>query len=136
MFLTPDHDDPISQLTSEAAQYEIDSWGVIVNSFMDIEGPYVPAFESFFVNGAKSWCIGPLMLYDPPSEPVQPEHTMCAKLLSEHAMSESVIYVAFGTQADMSDAQLDEVAFGLEMSGQPFIWVVRSKTWCTPKGLE
>ncbi|XP_043697209.1 UDP-glycosyltransferase 90A1-like [Telopea speciosissima] len=51
-------------------------------------------------------------------------------------MPESVIYVAFGIQADLSDAQLDEVAFGLEISGHPFIWVVRSKTWSTPNSLE
>ncbi|XP_042484636.1 UDP-glycosyltransferase 90A1-like [Macadamia integrifolia] len=76
------------------------------------------------------------MLYDPPAEPVQPENTMCTKWLAEQAMQESVIYVAFGTQADLSDAQLDEVAFGLEMSGHPFIWVVRSKAWSTPNGLE
>ncbi|XP_043710233.1 scopoletin glucosyltransferase-like [Telopea speciosissima] len=54
MFLTPDPDDPLSRLTSEAGQYEMDSWGVIVNSFMELEGRYVPTFESFFVIGAKS----------------------------------------------------------------------------------
>ncbi|KAJ4957619.1 hypothetical protein NE237_024730 [Protea cynaroides] len=136
MVRVPDHDDPFSRAITEDGQYELDSWGVILNSFMELEGPYLPCYESFFVNGAKSWFLGPLMLYDPPANPVQPENNMCAKLLTEHAMQKSVIYVAFGTQADMSDAQLDEVAFGLEMSGYPFLWVVRSKTWCTPNGLE
>ncbi|XP_042495016.1 anthocyanin 3'-O-beta-glucosyltransferase-like [Macadamia integrifolia] len=117
MLWSPDHDNSFSKAVSEASQHEVDSWGVIVNSFMEIEGPHVPTFESFFVNGAKSWCVGPLMLCDPPAEPIQPENTMCTKWLAEQAMQESVIYVAFGTQADLSDAQLDEVAFGLEMSG-------------------
>ncbi|KAJ4957395.1 hypothetical protein NE237_024506 [Protea cynaroides] len=136
MLQTPDHNDPISRLTAEDGQSELDSWGVIVNSFLEIEEPYVPSLESFFVNGAKSWCVGPLILYDPPTEPVEPEHPMILKFLADHAMPESVIYVAFGTQADVSNSQLDEVAFGLEMSGHPFIWVVRSKNWSIPNGLE
>ena len=56
--------------------------------------------------------------------------------LSEQITPNSVIYVAFGTQADVSDAQLDEVAFGLEESGFPFLWVVRSETWSLPKEME
>ncbi|XP_043697210.1 scopoletin glucosyltransferase-like [Telopea speciosissima] len=70
MFFSSDPDNPIIRLISEAGQHEMDSWGVIVNSFMELEGPYVPTYESFFVNGAKSWCVGPLILYDPPAEPV------------------------------------------------------------------
>ncbi|KAF3438103.1 hypothetical protein FNV43_RR20859 [Rhamnella rubrinervis] len=40
----------------------------------------------------------------------------------------SVIYVAFGSKAMFSHEQFEELAHGLEMVGQLFLWVVRSDT--------
>ncbi|KAK0570798.1 hypothetical protein LWI29_006683 [Acer saccharum] len=48
----------------------------------------------------------------------------------------SVIYISFGTQAHLSGADLDEIGFGLEMSGHEILWVIKSKTWCPKDGLE
>ncbi|KAF8037421.1 hypothetical protein BT93_B0351 [Corymbia citriodora subsp. variegata] len=39
---------------------------------------------------------------------------------------ESVVYVAFGSLAAFSQNQFEELALGLELSGHPFLWVVRS----------
>jgi hypothetical protein len=36
----------------------------------------------------------------------------------------------------VSDAQLQELALGLEASGESFLWVVRSETWAAPEGWE
>ena len=37
----------------------------------------------------------------------------------------SVIYVSFGSIAVKSEQQLEQLALGLEGSGQPFLWVLR-----------
>ncbi|KAM1072116.1 hypothetical protein FF1_017427 [Malus domestica] len=37
----------------------------------------------------------------------------------------SVVYVAFGSMANLSDKQMEELAFGLKESGFHFLWVVR-----------
>ncbi|MFS7943268.1 putative trans-zeatin O-beta-D-glucosyltransferase [Helianthus anomalus] len=37
----------------------------------------------------------------------------------------SVLYVSFGTTVSLTDEEVKEIAFGLEESGQKFIWVVR-----------
>ncbi|KAM0843079.1 hypothetical protein ACQ4PT_057946 [Festuca glaucescens] len=49
----------------------------------------------------------------------------------------SVVYLCFGTLTHVSEAQLDELALGLEASGKPFLWVVRAaEKWTPPEGWE
>ncbi|GAA0147045.1 glycosyltransferase [Lithospermum erythrorhizon] len=53
------------------------------------------------------------------------EDTSCLDWLDSKPPG-SVIYVAFGSAAHLNQHEVDELAFGLEMSGHPFLWVVRS----------
>ncbi|KAJ6758736.1 GLYCOSYLTRANSFERASE [Salix koriyanagi] len=97
--------------------------GVVVNSFEELEKSHIPAFESFYINGAKAWCLGPLCLYGKmgSNKSTNQNHSCTStQWLAEQVTPDSVIYVSFGTQADVSDSQLDEVAFALEESGFPF----------------
>ncbi|KAH6760108.1 hypothetical protein C2S52_009455 [Perilla frutescens var. hirtella] len=49
----------------------------------------------------------------------------------------SVVYVALGSEVTPSEDQLSELAHGLELSGVPFIWVLRKATECElPEGFE
>ncbi|KAG5524761.1 hypothetical protein RHGRI_031432 [Rhododendron griersonianum] len=111
---TSHHDDPYSQFLAEAAEAEINSWGVVVNSFLELEGNFVSPLESFYQNGAKAWCLGPLCLYDDSEECFhgsldRHQHEVIMKWLDEHTVPASVIFVCFGTQAHIPPAQLDEV---------------------------
>ena len=48
----------------------------------------------------------------------------------------SVLYVAFGSQAEVSNEQLEEIAIGLEESMVSFLWVIRKDDWGVPDGFE
>ncbi|KAF5178995.1 Udp-glycosyltransferase 90a1 [Thalictrum thalictroides] len=132
--------DPWYQLMSEIGECEKESSGIIVNSFMELESEHVSSLESFYQDGCKAWCVGPLLLYDEmvklndyhkitPSEPY-------LKWLDDRDTHNSVIYVCFSSHCDVPDVQLDEIVYGLEMSGHPFIWAAKSKTWALPDGME
>ncbi|KAG9154785.1 hypothetical protein Leryth_014276 [Lithospermum erythrorhizon] len=74
--------------------------------------------------------IGPLIEADAPRTSATAgsfmlEDLSCLNWLDKQS-SESVVYVSFGSVAVMSKQQINELAFGLEISGQPFLWVVRA----------
>lgn len=49
----------------------------------------------------------------------------CMEWLNERR-PESVIYVSFGSLAQLGDEQMEELAWGLRLSNKHFLWVVRS----------
>ncbi|KAF6144694.1 hypothetical protein GIB67_006186 [Kingdonia uniflora] len=132
----PNHDSPMAKYITEISDADENSWGVIVNSFGALERPHVAPFEAFYKNGAKAYCVGPLILYNEIKHDTEIAIDKHQKWLNDRAMSGSVLYVSFGTQATVSDAQLNEVAYGLETSGCSFLWAARSKTWTLPEDLE
>nr|QWT69379.1 UGT73B4 [Gynostemma pentaphyllum] len=137
-----DNNNIVSKLTAEILESEMQSWGVIVNSFRELESDYIAQFDSF---GPKAWCIGPIFLNgqmeisnEKTSNGEDEPSTMVMKWLDMQAIErpESVIYVSFGTQADVSDELLEEVALGLEDSGYPFLLVIQSNTWPASSEIE
>ncbi|KAB1215466.1 Hydroquinone glucosyltransferase [Morella rubra] len=97
--------------------------GIMVNSFFDLE----PGAFKAMGEGKE----GKL----PPIYPVGP----LVKSSSDHGTDgsesliwldkqpkESVLFVSFGSGGTLSHDQLNELALGLEVSGQRFLWVVRS----------
>uniref|UniRef100_A0A0D9WRN4 Glycosyltransferase n=1 Tax=Leersia perrieri TaxID=77586 RepID=A0A0D9WRN4_9ORYZ len=122
-----DADDPMTRfLIEDVGVSDVRSWGVLVNSFAAVDGDFVAAVESFYDDGARAWLVGPLLpAADDTSER---DEEGCLAWLDERAPG-SVVYVSFGTQAHVTDEQLDELARGLVQSGHPFLWAVRSDTW-------
>ncbi|XVF16739.1 hypothetical protein REPUB_Repub10bG0058100 [Reevesia pubescens] len=68
------------------------------------------------------------------------EDSSCLKWLNQQA-PQSVIYVAFGSFTIFDTTQFQELAMGLELTGRPFLWVVRSsltdgRNDAYPKGFQ
>ncbi|KAI3443954.1 hypothetical protein Pfo_000619 [Paulownia fortunei] len=55
----------------------------------------------------------------------KPTTDACMKWLNEHA-SKSVVYVSFGSMAELQAEQMEELAQALKLSDKYFLWVVRA----------
>ncbi|KAE9607289.1 hypothetical protein Lal_00026452 [Lupinus albus] len=121
------------------------SFGVLVNSFYELEGDYADYYRN--VIGKRAWQIGPLFLCNKDKE--QNKYRGEKSSIDENEWQKwldtkeanSVVYVSFGSIAAFSDSQLKEIAIGLEASGKSFIWVVKKskkdgeEAWL-PEGYE
>lgn len=132
-----DPDDPLTRfMADEVRDWDYRSWGVLVNSFDAVDGDYAAILESFYQQrpAARAWLVGPLFLAaageSPEGDEEDPEG--CLAWLDARRPG-SVVYVSFGTQVDVTAAQLDELAHGLVGSGHAFLWAVRpSGAWSPP----
>nr|GMC74396.1 UDP-glycosyltransferase 90A1-like [Ipomoea batatas] len=107
----------------------VKSQGLIVNSFYELETRYLEYWNNNI--GPKAWCVGPLCLAAKP--PPTSENQPWIQWLDHNS---PVLYVAFGTQAEISAEQLKEIAEGLERSGVKFLWVIRPKMMKHLEGFE
>ncbi|KAK9677714.1 hypothetical protein RND81_11G161600 [Saponaria officinalis] len=123
---------------------EVRSFGVIINSFYELE----PSYAEFYTKelGRKAWYIGPVSLCNRSIEKARrgkqasiDEHECLTWLDSKTPAS--VVYLCFGSTSVSIDPQLHEIAMALECSGKNFIWAVRdggngkNKEWL-PLGFE
>lgn len=125
----PQHDKVFTQLLEESNESELKSFGVIVNSFYELEPVYADHYRNEL--GRRAWHLGPVSLCSRDTEEKSRrgreaaiDENECLKWLQSKEPN-SVVYVCFGSMMVFSDAQLKEIAMGLEASGKPFIWVVK-----------
>lgn len=97
--------------------------GIMVNSFMELEGGALNFLQKPEPGKPEIYPVGPLVKMDPRGS--GDEDDKCLKWLDDQPHS-SVLFVSFGSGGTLSMSQITELAMGLEMSEQRFLWVVRS----------
>ncbi|XVE66804.1 hypothetical protein DITRI_Ditri08aG0108800 [Diplodiscus trichospermus] len=104
------------------------SFGVVVNSFYELEPAYVEYYKKEL--GKKVWLVGTVSLYNR-NFADKAERGKRATIDEQNILSwldskdpHSVLYISFGSLARLAPEQLPEIAYGLQASNQPFIWVV------------
>ncbi|KAB1998964.1 hypothetical protein ERO13_D12G114600v2 [Gossypium hirsutum] len=96
--------------------------GIIVNSFMDMERGAIKALlDRTEPDKPPVYPVGPLVNMGDGSG----SDSDCLKWLDDQPDG-SVLFVSFGSGGTLSSNQLNELARGLELSEQRFLWVVRS----------
>ncbi|KAJ8767077.1 hypothetical protein K2173_012635 [Erythroxylum novogranatense] len=118
-----------SKFYGEIKKSELESFGVLVNSFYELEQMYADYYRD--VLGRRAWHIGPLALCHSDikrktnsGKEASIDENKCLEWLNSKKPN-SVVYVCFGSLANFTSSQLLEIARALEDSKQHFIWVVK-----------
>ncbi|XP_040378673.1 UDP-glycosyltransferase 73E1-like [Oryza brachyantha] len=112
----------------ERARAEAD--GVVMNTFLEMEPEYVSGYAD--ARGMKVWTVGPVALYHQSTATLAARGNAAAIGADECLQwldgkePGSVVYVSFGSIVHPEEKQIVELGLGLEASGQPFIWAVKS----------
>ncbi|CAN0926102.1 UDP-glycosyltransferase 73C3 [Linum grandiflorum] len=122
--------DENTEAAEEMTKAESDAYGVIVNSFEELEVDYFAQFKES--KQGKVWCVGPVSLTNSNDlDKLQRGNDVKSSYLDEcfHWLDNmapgSVLYVCMGSICNLLSPQLKELALGLEESSKPFIWVIR-----------
>uniref|UniRef100_A0A803LGZ5 Glycosyltransferase n=1 Tax=Chenopodium quinoa TaxID=63459 RepID=A0A803LGZ5_CHEQI len=123
---------------------ELKSFGVIVNSFYELEPDYADYFSKEL--GRRAWHIGPASLCNRSIEDKAARRGNNQVSIDEHEclqwlnskQQDSVIYMCFGSMTQFSVPQLHKIAVALEASEQKLLWFVKndedlkSEEWLPP----
>lgn len=134
----------VTDFRHQARESELMAYGVVVNTFQELEKAYVDEFQK--VKGGKVWSIGPLSLIgsnnNSASDSGRAEREKCLRWL-DGRNPDSVIYACLGSLSRLSIDQFVELALGLESSNHSFILVVKAGSvsteidkWILEEGFE
>lgn len=119
----------VSEALRDGFVANMESWGLVFNTFRGLEGEYVDHLRRL-LGHERVWAVGPLSaLVGGSSEDRGGASSVpVAELMAwlDGRESGSVLYVCFGTQVVLSQAQTAAVATALERSGVHFVWSMKT----------
>ncbi|KAG6627278.1 flavonol 3-O-glucosyltransferase UGT89B1-like [Carya illinoinensis] len=104
------------------------SWGIVFNSFVDLERVYLSHLKKELGND-RVWAVGPLLPLEHHESIVRgrassvPIHHLMTWL--DARSDNSVVFVCFGSSVALTSRQMDVLAAALEQSGVQFVLCVR-----------
>ncbi|PIN21477.1 UDP-glucuronosyl and UDP-glucosyl transferase [Handroanthus impetiginosus] len=123
---SPDLDD----IRDQMQEAESNAYGVVVNTFHEIEGGCVEEYEKAI--NKRLWCIGPVSLCNADvldkferGNRASIDDKGCLEWL-DLKTPKSVLYACLGSQCRLIPEQLIELGLALEESKHPFIWVIKT----------
>ncbi|XLS79397.1 hypothetical protein HN51_063622 [Arachis hypogaea] len=94
--------------------------GIIVNTFNDLEPEAMRALHKGSHPSCSIFPVGPIVAQ--PNQNQDEKIHECVAWLN-HQPSKSMLYICFESGRTLSQEQVNEIAFGLELSGQKFLWI-------------
>ncbi|WCJ35789.1 UDP-glycosyltransferase 89B2 [Euphorbia peplus] len=126
--------DPDSEGLKDCFRGNFTSWGLVVNTFTDMEGVYLDHFRRELGHD-RVWAVGPAFLTQGSiSESMSkdrggPNSVPLDRILTwlDNCDENKVVYVCFGSQTSLTNNQMEAIASGLEKSGVHFVWCVKKR---------
>ncbi|KAF9599004.1 hypothetical protein IFM89_033349 [Coptis chinensis] len=116
-------------LHDQIEEAESTSYGVVLNSFYDLESLYIERYQ--IAKQCKAWFVGPVSLYNTEVTDKM-ERGGKASINVEHCLKwldlrkpQSVVYVCLGSLCRLKSEQFIEIGLGLEATNCSFIWVIK-----------
>lgn len=94
-----------------------------IRSCPEFEASYLRLFSK--INGKPVFPVGLLPPKKPTTLRVEKEPWIKVFQWLDQQKPASVVYVGFGSETKLSKEEIQEIAYGIELSGQPFIWAMR-----------
>lgn len=119
--------DPVSDFIKDGFLGNIASWGLVINSFTELERVYFNYLKEELGHD-RVWGVGPVL--PPDDDPSGSSTDLPVEILSflDRSEDQTVVFVSFGSQAVLRNNQMEALALGLEQSGVKFIWAARGAT--------
>lgn len=119
--------DADSESIKEGFRDNMASWGLVINSFDDLERVFLDHLGTSLGHDDRVWAVGPLAPPQGHKGRGGASSVDVDKILSwlDNCGDGEVVYVSFGTQALLTSQQMEVIAEGLEESGVRFIWGVK-----------
>lgn len=119
-----------SGLWEEIVSADQASYGLIFNTFEELESGYIEKFRQLVKE--KVWCVGPVSLCNKDNIEKAERSSNKSAIEGDHYQKwldsrpeNSVVYVCLGTLSVVPIVQLIELGLALEESNRGFIWVIR-----------
>ncbi|XP_042509906.1 UDP-glycosyltransferase 91A1-like [Macadamia integrifolia] len=102
-----------------------------IRSSSEFEGEYIKVLEKIYRKPVITVGLLPPVQLPSMGRELESEE-WCRKLqwLNEQK-PKSVVFVGFGSESKLRKVQVDEIAYGLELSNLPFLWALRKPHWAT-----
>lgn len=102
--------------------------GILINSWKDLDPKTLHAFTHNHI--LRSLIKIPVHPIGPLTRPAEQLEDSSSELMAwlDRQPDESVVFVSFGSGGVLSQQQMTELAWGLELSRQRFVWMVRPPT--------
>lgn len=125
-------EEDFTKFSLEIMQADAQSYGVIFNTFEEMEHKYVTEYRKTREKSTENvWCVGPVSLCNDEKldlaergNKASIDQDECIKWLDGQQPS-SVVYASMGSLCNLGTSQLIELGLGLEASNKPFIWSIR-----------